>query len=395
VSRPYSIGVVCYPSLGGSGVVASELALGLAERGHRVHLVATALPSRVAPSERLVFHEVTVPGYPLFEHAPYSLALASKIVEVADHHQLDVLHVHYAVPHAASAYLARQLLGKAAPRLVTSLHGTDVTWVGAHPSYRPITCFAIAASDAVTAPSDYLRREARHRLGLAAEVAIEVVPNFVDTDHFAPPAPRDRRRLAALFPASDDAGEGPILFHVSNFRPVKRVGDLFEVLARVRRALPARLVLVGDGPERAAAEARAAALGLSRQVCFLGRRAEFADLLGAADAFVLPSETESFGVAALEALSAGVPVFAYRVGGLPEVVAADVGRLVEPYDVDALARAIVESLASTAARDTLGAAARAHVLERFRRQPAIDRYEAIFRRVRGRDGELPLEGAKG
>jgi len=385
LSRELAIGIVCYPSLGGSGVVACELAVGLAKRGHRVHVIASAPPSRPLPDcDRLFFHEVAVSDYPLFDHPPYALALASTIVEVTRDHRLDLLHVHYAVPHAASAYLARQVLGRSAPRLVTTLHGTDVTCVGTSPSYQSITCFTVAASDGLTVPSDFLRREAHRLLGLHEESPIEVIPNFVDTNHFAPATQRDRTHLDQLFTAV--AGEaveadGPILFHVSNFRALKRVSDLMDILARVRRHVPARLVLVGDGPDHARAAQRARDLGLTQSVCFLGKRPDFAEYLKHADAFVLPSESESFGVAALEALSAGVPVCAYRVGGLPEVVTDAVGQLVEPFDVDALARAVVEVVTHPLRRAQLGRAARAHVLAHFRLEPAVERYEAYFRRV--------------
>jgi N-acetyl-alpha-D-glucosaminyl L-malate synthase BshA len=367
LTRSLHIGVVCLPGLGGSGVIASELALGLAARGHDVHLIAAARPARAGTAPRLTFHPVRVPRYPVFEHPPYTLAVASLLVDVARAHALDVLHVHYAVPHAASALLARAVLGAGAPRLVTSLHGTDVAPLGADPAYRSVTAHAVAASDAITVPSAHLRREAFARLGLAATTPVEIVPNFVDTDRFAPGPQRPRAR--------------PVLFHVSNLRPVKRARDLVEVLARVRRDLDARLVVVGDGPDASAVEDRAAALGVAQHVQLCGRRADFVDELRGADAFVLPSETESFGVAALEALSAGVPVFGYRVGGLPEVVVDGIGRLVEPFDTDALAAAIVETLAAPAAHAQMARAARAHVLERYRRDPAIDRYLAIFNRI--------------
>ena len=374
-----SIGIVCFPSFGGSGVVASELAAGLAERGHRVHLMASARPGRpVHEWQGVTFHRIEVPAYPLFEHAPYDLAVASKIFDVCLEQKLDLVHVHYAVPHAASAILARTLLGRDAPAVVTSLHGTDVTRVGADPAYRSIVGAAVAASDGVVVPTDYLRREAYRYLMLPDSVAIETVPNFVDTARFAPAAQRNRACFEPLFGGAVD---GPVLMHVSNFRSVKRPGDLVDVLVRVRRELPARLVLVGEGPERIDVERRVRALGLQDYVAFLGKRADFAELLRHADAFVLPSESESFGVAAAEALACGVPVFAYRVGGLPEVVAEQVGRLVEPFDVDALARAILEVVRNPARVEELGAAARIHVLERYRREPAIERYEHYYRRV--------------
>ena len=381
--RELAIGIVCYASLGGSGVVAADLAAGLAGRGHRVHVIASAPPSRPLPaSERLAFHAVPVAEYPLFEQAPYELALAAAIVDVAAVQRLDIVHVHYGVPHAASAYLARQALGEAAPRIVTTLHGTDVTRVGAHPSYRSITRFTVAASDALTVPSEFLRLAATRLLAGNGAPPIEVIANFVDTDRFAPPPERDRSRLDALFAAGGgNAATGPVLFHVSNFRPVKRVGDLLEVLARLRRHLPARLVLVGDGPERPAAAARTRALGLDDCVTFLGQRTDFADALRHADAFLLPSEIESFGVAALEALSCGVPVFGYRVGGLPEVVVDGVGTLVAPGDVDALADALRAVLVDSVRHADMARAARAHAVAGFGRDAALDRYEACYRRV--------------
>ena len=374
-----SVGIVCYPSLGGSGVVAAELANGLAARGHAVHVIASAPPGRaLADAANLRFHRVAVPDHPVFEHPPYELAVAGTIVEVAAAHHLDLVHVHYAVPHAASAHLARQTLGAAAPRLVVTLHGSDVTGIGIDPRYRAVNRFAIAAAEAVTVPSAWLRDEARRLLELDA---VEVVPNFVDTATFTPPRSSlsQRSHFDGLFPAGGE--RGPVLFHVSNFRPVKRPGDLIEVLARVRRALPARLVLVGDGPERAATASRAAELGVAEHVAFAGPLPAAAELLRSADAFLLTSESESFGVAALEALSSGVPVFAYRVGGLPDVVADGTGALVEPFDVAALADAVLAALREPGRRAALGRAARTHVLHHFQADAAVQRYEACYRRV--------------
>jgi N-acetyl-alpha-D-glucosaminyl L-malate synthase BshA len=286
------------------------------------------------------------------------------------------------VPHAASALLARQILGPAeAPAVVASLHGTDVTRVGSDPAYRAVTAHAVAAADGITVPSDFLRVEARRCLGVAESLPIDVLPNFVDTDHYAPAARRDPSVLAALFP-TPAVLETAYLFHVSNFREVKRVPELMEVLARVRRERPARLVLVGDGPTRGAAVERADALGVSDAVSFLGRRSEFVEYLQHADAFVLPSETESFGVAALEAQSAGVPVFAYRVGGIPEVIVdGRTGCLVEPHDPQHLAAALVEVLGDPDRRDAMARAARTHAVAHFAEPPAFDRYETFFRRV--------------
>ncbi|HEU4734208.1 MAG TPA: N-acetyl-alpha-D-glucosaminyl L-malate synthase BshA [Kofleriaceae bacterium] len=408
MTRPLSIAVVCYPGLGGSGVVAAELALGLAARGHRIHVVATSVPERLlgrrGPGARpgspelpgpaggapgasgeiapgIWFERVEVPSSPVFEHGPYDVAVASHLVELVRRTPVDLVHLHYAVPHAASALLVASVLGAAAPAMVITLHGTDVTRLGAHPSLRPVTAFALAAADGLTAPSRYLAGVAVERFGLAAE-RIEVIPNFVDLARFKPP-PHGRDRvasgLAALFP--DRAGDGPILFHVSNFRPIKRPLDLIEVLARVRRTLPARAVLVGDGPERDAVAARARALGVGDAVCLLGRRDDFCVLLGHADGFVLPSESEGFGVAALEAMAAGVPVFGYRVGGLPEVVSEGAGVLVPCGDVDALAQAVLAGAGDRAARDEMGRAARARAEAGFGGDAAIARYETYFRRV--------------
>jgi N-acetyl-alpha-D-glucosaminyl L-malate synthase BshA len=385
MTESLSIGIVCFPSFGGSGIVATELAIGLAQKGHRVHVIASAPPSRTLPTcERLFLHEVSVPSHPALQDAPYAMALASSLVAIARDQALDVIHVHYAVPHAAAAYLARQVLGRTAPRIVTTLHGTDVTQIGSDPSYRSITRFTVAQSDGVTCPSEFLKSEAYLRLGVPQELAIDVIPNFVDTEHFAPVGKRDPAHFDAMFESAggDPADRGaPVLFHVSSFRPVKRVGDLVEVLARVRRRTRARLMLVGDGPDRQRLMQRARELDVHRSVCAVGTHAEFVDYLRHADAFLLPSESESFGVAALEAMSCGVPVLAYRVGGLPEVITPEVGRLVEPFDIEALASATLEMITDESRRETLGTNARARVLDLFRRERAIDRYEAHYRRV--------------
>jgi N-acetyl-alpha-D-glucosaminyl L-malate synthase BshA len=385
LSAPLSVGIVCFSSLGGSGTIATDLAVSLAERGHRVHVIASAPPSRTLPTcERLFLHEVPVPTHPALQYPPYALALAGSLVEIASENRLDIIHVHYAVPHAASAYLARQVLGAAAPRIVVTLHGSDVTQIGSDPSLRATTRFSVVAADGVTVPSEFLKAAIYDRLGVPIDRAVEVIPNFVDTLRFSPAGARDRSRFDALFTSAggdpEDRG-APVLFHVSSFRPVKRVVDLVEVLAAVRRHTKARLMLVGDGPDRQKLMQRARELDVHRSVCLVGSHADFVDYLRHADLFLLPSESESFGVAALEALSCGVPVIAYRVGGLPDVVVPHVGRLVAPFDLAAFAATVVEILSDAGLRTVLGVAARAHAESRFRRDGAIERYEDHYRRV--------------
>jgi len=366
---------VCFPGLGGSGVIACELARALAGRGHRVIVVASAMPERLRVNG-VKFEQVDVPRTPVLETAPYGLALANHLVQLVRREAIDLVHLHYAIPHASSALLASQVLGAATPKLVVTLHGTDVTHLGAHPSFQAITAFALASCAGLTAPSQFLRRAAAECFALPAE-RIEVISNFVDVERFAPPVRRDPAQLGALF--GGDAS-GPVLFHVSNFRAIKRPLDLVEVLVALHRNVRARMVLVGDGPERNAVEAHAQARGLRDSMCFLGRRDDFAELLGHADGFVLPSESESFGVAALEAMAAGVPVFGYRVGGLPEVVTEDTGRLVPVGDVEALAAAIRDGLQL---RDELGRAARVRAVQQFRSGDSVAAYERYFARVLG------------
>ncbi len=376
-----NIGVVCFPTFGGSGIVATEVAAGMARRGHTVHVVSHAVPRRLDQGcESLRFHQVTTRSYPVFPQPQYALALASTLVSVVDYEGIDVLHIHYAVPHATSAWMARAVLGPRAPALVTTLHGTDVTLVGNDDSYLPITRHAVAASDAVTTPSVFLRDAAWRNLELdPLATPIEVIPNFVDVDRYAPDGEAAAARLAGLW---DGDRTVPVIVHVSNFRPVKRVPRVIELLERVRRTTPARLLLIGDGPERARVESRIRKLGLRDHVRLLGQQERFQPLLSAAAAFVLPSETESFGLAALEALSSGVPVVASRVGGLPEVVRhGETGFLADPEDLDGMAAHLVALVSDPERRRQMGRAAREDALKRFREGPMIDRYEALYRRT--------------
>jgi len=345
---------------------ATGIGLSLAARGHHVHLFAYDRPARLT-SDSVTFHRVEVRDYPVFHQPPYAIALASRIVDVARHAPLDVVHVHYAVPHATSAFLARAVLGDAAPRIVTTLHGTDITLVGSDPSYRPITRFSIQQSDAVTTPSAWLRDET-HRLLDLEGLPIEVIPNFVDIARFSP-----GRTLPQGGPAR--------LVHVSNFRPVKRVPDVISVFAGVLRERPARLTLIGDGPERGKVEYLVDTLGIAAHVDFVGELHDVRAHLQEADLFLMPSQSESFGVAALEAQAMGVPVIASRVGGLPEVVSdGETGRLLPIGDVAAMTAAALELLADPARLAAMRVAARDQAVAMFEMNAVLDRYEALYRR---------------
>jgi L-malate glycosyltransferase len=373
------LGVTCFSTFGGSGLLASELVLGLAARGHTVHVIARELPVRLrGGADRVFFHEVVESDYPaLVGSSTYPIALASKMIEVAQKEQLDLFHVHYAVPHATAAWMAREVLGAAAPHLVATLHGTDITLVGAAPNHLAITRHSIEQCDAVTTPSRFLRDATRRLLGVSDAVEIEVIPNFVDTGRFAPSASKDS--LVPLFPR---AKAGPVLAHVSNFRPVKRVLDVVAVFARVNRRVPSRLLLIGDGPDRAAAERAVDAEGLRERVVFTGAHEDFESLLAASDVFLLPSEQESFGLAALEAMACGVPVVASDVGGVPEVVEHGRSGFLAPVgDLEAMAGRVLSLLEDPALAGALSKAARARAVEQFAAGPAIDAYEVLYRKV--------------
>ncbi len=369
VNTPLCVGVTCFPTFGGSGIIATEIGLSLARRGHTVHFICADVPWRFdhyVPNA--FFHEVQARDYPLFDNSPYALALTSKMVEVANWHRLDILHVHYAIPHAASAYLAKQILGQKAPALVTTLHGTDITVVGNDPSFLPVTRFSIEQSDLVTVPSQALRQSTYQNLTLSPSVPIEVISNFVDTELYRPVQKAEKRRLTVV--------------HNSNFRPVKRVDEVVRIYAAVNARVPCDLVLIGDGPERSKVERLVHELNLSETVRFLGKQLNFAQVLAEADVFLLPSTNESFGLAALEALSAGLPVVASDVGGLPEVVVdGDNGFLCAPDDSAAMVDAVYRLLSDPVLYRRFAASARAHPLAHFQRERIVDQYEDCYRRV--------------
>jgi N-acetyl-alpha-D-glucosaminyl L-malate synthase BshA len=374
-----NLGIVCYASVGGSGVVATELALALADRGHKVHLVSGDLPFRWRwGTPGLWFERVETPSYPLFREPQYLIALTNTLVRVARAHRLDVIHAHYAVPHATAAYLARQILGADGvppPRTVTTLHGTDITLVGSDASYADVVAFSIEQSGAITAVSESLRRDTEAALSVRGD--IRVIPNFLDSSLWTRrPDASLRERLCA--PSACEA----VIIHVSNFRPVKRVGTVLEVFHRVRARVRARLVMVGDGPDRLAAERHAEALGLSHVVEFVGEQQDLVTWLSTADLFLLPSAQESFGLAALEAMSCGVPVVASRVGGLPEVIVhGETGMLCDPDDVDGMAACAASLLADPPAREAMARRAAADVRARFSAAVIVPSYEALYEEV--------------
>lgn len=370
------IGITCYPTYGGSGAVATELGLDLARRGHQVHFITYDSPFRLRGySERVFFHQVEtrMGHYPLFDHFPYTLALASKQHEVVLREGLDLLHVHYAIPHATTAYLAREMLnGERGLRVITTLHGTDITLVGQESSFYAITKFSIEQSDGVTAVSAYLRDETYRAFGCVS-CDVRVVPNFVNLQEYRPAEPGCKAQLA---PA-----DHKVVTHVSNFREVKRVKDVVRVFARIQRAMPATLVMIGDGPERVDAENEARELGVFPYVRFLGRLDSVASLLQASDLFILPSQTESFGLAALEAMACGSPVIATRAGGLPEVIDDGINGILEPVgSVEAMGRRGVELLRDPQRHEAMRAAAVAKAGE-FSTDRIVPMYEAFYEEV--------------
>jgi N-acetyl-alpha-D-glucosaminyl L-malate synthase BshA len=369
------IGISCYPTYGGSGIVATELAMALADHGDEVHVISYALPSRLSlNSSRIFFHQVVTPTYPLFaEYPPYSLALSTKMVEVARHQQLEVMHVHYAIPNAVSAVMARQIVAPHPLAVVTTLHGTDVTLVGNDPAYLETTRWGIVQSDAVTAVSESLRRTTMQQLGIQNH--IDVVPNFIDPARYeqAKDSPGARRWAKP--------GERTLV-HISNFRPLKRVIDVVDVFLKLRAHVPCRLLMVGDGPERGRVEQHCRDTDACNSITFIGSLPLIEEVLVGADLFFLPSETESFGLAALEALSCRVPVIATAVGGLPEVVIhGENGFLHEVGDVEGMAESALKLLTDEPMRKAFGESGRRRSVEVYGQEPIVARYRSIYERV--------------
>jgi len=371
------IGVTCYPTYGGSGVIATELGKELASKGHEVHFVSYAHPFRLPHFvENIYFHEVETTTYPLFEFSLYTLALASKMVEVARYENLDLFHVHYAIPHATSAYLAKQILKEECDiKIITTLHGTDISLVGLEPSFSHLVKFSIEQSDGVTAVSNYLKGQTLTNYKINKD--IEVISNFVDTELLCPRPPGPLKKHLA------PNGE-KILIHTSNFRAVKRVTDTIKILSIVSKEIPCKLVLVGDGPDRSECERLSRELNLYENVIFLGKQDGLAEILNCADLFLIPSQSESFGLAALEAMACGLPVISSSVGGLPELMSHnETGYIAEFGDVDRMAKYALELLSNEKKYQKFSANARKRTLENFDKSLIIPQYEAYYKKVLG------------
>jgi N-acetyl-alpha-D-glucosaminyl L-malate synthase BshA len=369
-----NIGIACYPTYGGSGVVAAELGKALALRGHKIHFISYAMPIRLDGfMDNIFYHEVEISNYPVFDFPLYTPALASKIVEVTKFEHLDILHAHYAIPHATSAYLAKQMLGETKLKIVTTLHGTDITLVGLEPSYLPVMKFSIEQSDGVTAVSRFLKEKTITNYGI--EKDIQVIPNFID--------PVKYRRVDATKLRQNLAPDGEkVLTHISNFRQVKRVQDVVRIFHEVRKRVPSKLLLIGDGPDRSSCELLARELGIFEHVKFLGKQNELVPLLSASDLFLIPSQSESFGLSALEAMACEVPVISSSVGGLPELVLhGQTGFIAEIGDVDRMAKYAIELLVNEPKYKLFAEASRARAVGMFTEKKIVDMYEAYYERV--------------
>ena len=368
------IGITCYPTYGGSGVVATELGKALAKKGHSIHFISYAVPMRLESfMENIFFHEVKMSNYPLFEFQLYSLAATSKMVEVAKYEKLDILHVHYAIPHATSAFLEKQIIKQNTPKIITTLHGTDITLVGLEPSFLPLMKFSIEQSDGVTAVSHFLKKQTKTNYEI--EKDIEVIYNFIDTNHFKKIENIPFRKSIA----SDDE---KVLIHVSNFRPVKRVMDVIRAFDIVRKNIPAKLVLVGDGPDRSKCENVCRELKICEHVKFLGKQSALVDILSVADLFLMPSQSESFGLAALEAMSCRLPVIASNIGGLPELVLHEkTGYLSELGNINAMANYAIELLSDRDKYIRFSNEARKIAEDNFNIDMITENYEKYYNKI--------------
>ncbi len=369
-----NIGITCYPTYGGSGAIAAELGQALARQGHMVHFVSYSIPFRLQEyNQNISFHNVDVMPYPLFKYPPYTLALAAKMADVASEAELDILHVHYAVPHATCAFLARHMLRDRDIKVITTLHGTDITLVGSDKSFFRITRFSIEESHGVTAVSESLKRDTQSLFGVGQD--IRVIPNFVDVNRFRR---GDGHCDISKFVDDDEK----VIAHVSNFRPVKRIGDIIRMYAEVRRNVKCKLLLVGEGPERIPMQELARELGLQDGVVFLGEQEGVDRILSCTDLYLLPSEQESFGLSALEAMSCGVPVIGANVGGLPELVRhGETGYITEVGDIHQMARHATDLLADDNFRLTIGRQARQRVLDNFAEEAVVPQYESYYEEV--------------
>lgn len=370
------IGITCYPTYGGSGVVATELGMELASKGHEVHFISYKIPYRLNRFvENIYFHEVEISSYPLFEHQLYGLSLTSKMLEVIEFENLDLMHVHYAIPHATSAYLAKQILKKKGSdiKFITTLHGTDITLVGLEPSFLPLVKFSIEESDGVTAVSRYLKEKTITNYHIDRD--IEVIYNFIDTEQYMPGNGCEFKNHFA------PNGE-KVLMHTSNFREVKRVPDTIRILERVQKEIPAKLLLVGDGPARSECERLVRELDLQESVVFMGKQDAITEILHAADVFLLPSQSESFGLSALEAMSCGVPVVSSSVGGLPElVVHNEDGFIAEIGDTDRMAKYVLELFQNGKKYKLFSEKSRERAMKVFNKEKIVPQYEAYYEKI--------------
>ncbi len=368
------IAMVCYPTYGGSGIVATELGTALAKLGNEVHFISYDMPARLDSfQENIYFHNVEIPRYPLFEFQLYSLALAGKIIDVVKYEKIELIHVHYAIPHAVSAYFAKQILKNQDIKIITTLHGTDVTLVGLEPSFHPIVKYSLEQSDCITAVSKYLADKTVQTFDIKKK--IEVIPNFIDPEQY------HRRHCKHIKEQMAPNGE-KILIHISNFRPVKRVMDTVKILEEVNKTVPAKLLLIGDGPDRSEVERVCRESGLCSQVKFLGKLNTFTELLSIADVFLLPSQSESFGLSALEAMACGVPVVASNIGGIPELVQhGETGYLAEFGDTERMSKYVIELLNNPKKWQAFSDNAQKAAVEKFNTDKIVNYYYELYQDV--------------